>query len=567
MNRIIHLILPVVFTAAGLQLAAAAPGGIFPWRTLQAENGATNAEKIGPSREAGTFAAECVGRRGVKLNRTGDYVDWIAPAKADAVVIRCAVPDAPRGGGIDFTLSLYIDGGHRCDLPLTSRHTWLYGKESDPVDDPAAQKLPGGTAFHFFDETRARVGEIPAGAKVRLQKDAGDTAAFYVIDLLELEKVPPPLPRPAGSLSLCDFGAAGDGVQDDTEALQRALTAAEATGKILYLPPGEYRTSRGFRIKSVKIQGAGMWYSTIRNRRSDLSVKSPGVGFGVLGTSTLKDFAIFGDGTCRKDEEFALWGTWGKGSLVENLWIEKTQVGLWSGRDNEPASEGLTVRNCRFRNVFADAVNLCAGTRNAVVENCHARGTGDDAFAIWSAPRGLGPCTGNVYRNCTAEVPWRARCFAIFGGVDNRIENCLGRDTLTDSGINLSSQFDAWPFGGTTVVKNLLLERCGGWFWGNRPYGGIFFQAAKRDITGKILLEDVVVRESSAAGISISDGESRLQNITLRNVHFEGVGDYGIDVFPHAIGEIVLENCTFELKGAAPLRQRSPETFLIRKRK
>lgn len=563
----IHLILPAVFAMIGMQLSAAIPDGTFPWYTLQAEDGTTNAKVIGPSRKAGTFASECVGRRGVKLNRTEDYVEFTVPAQTNAIVIRYAIPDAPGGGGIECTLSLYVDGKHRRDLSLTSRHAWLYGRESEPVNDPAALKFPGGTSFHFFDETRALVGEIPAGAKIRLQKDSEDTALFYIIDLIELEQVPPPLPQPAGSLSVHDFGAIGDGIQDDTEAFQRALTQAETTGKTLYLPPGEFRTSRGFRVRSVMIQGAGMWYSTILNRRSDLTVRSPGIGFGVLGTSVLRDFSIFGDGTCRKDEEFALWGTWGNGSLVENLWIEKTQVGLWSGRDNEPVSENLTVRNCRFRNVFADAVNLCAGTRNAVVENCHARGTGDDAFAIWSAPHGLGPCTGNVYRNCMAEAPWRARCFAIFGGVDNRIENCLGRDTLTDSGLNLSSQFDAWPFGGTTVVKNLLLERCGGWFWGNRPYGGIFFQAAKRDISGTILLEDVTVRDSSAAGISISNGESRLQNIILRNVQFDGVGDFGIDVFPQAIGEILLENCSFELKGGAPLRQRSPQTFQIQNRK
>lgn len=555
-----------VLTAAFLQLPleAVQPGGAFPWRSLQAEDAVTNAELIGPSRKAGTFASECIGRRGVKLNHTADYVEFTAPERANSLVVRYAVPDAPEGHGINCTLSLYINGKYHSSLAMTSRHTWLYGKESAPTNNPADLRQPGGTVFHFFDELRLLTGEIPAGAKVRLQKDPGDTAACYVIDLIDLELAPPPLPPPSGSLSVRDFGAKGDGATDDTEAIQRALDAGVREKKVVYLPPGRYRTTRGFRVESVVVQGAGMWYSTIINRRQDLTKKSGGVGFGVLGTSVFKDFAIYGDGTCRKDEEFAFWGTWGDGSLVENIWIEKTQVGLWSGRDRKPVSKNLTVRNCRFRNVFADGINLCTGTRNAVVENCHARGTGDDAFAMWSAPRGLAPCTGNVFRNCTAEAPWRARCFAIFGGVDNRIENCLGRDTLVDSGLNISSQFNAYPFGGTTMVKNLRLERCGGWFWGNRPYGGIFFQAAKRDITGNILLEDVSVVDSSAAGISISNGEKRLQNITLRNSHFDGVGEFGIDVFPLAFGEILLENCSFELKGKPFLRQRSPKTFQIR---
>ena len=560
-----HPVLFAVLAAAVLHspLEAAVPGGSFPWRTLQAEDAATNAELIGPSRKAGTFAAECVGRRGVRLNRTADYVEFTAPEHANSNVVRYAVPDAPEGHGINCTLSLYIDGIFRTSLAMTSRHSWLYGKESAPTNNPADLRLPGGTSFHFFDELRLLIGEIPPGAKVRLQKDSGDTADYYVIDLIDLELAPPPLPQPAGSLSVRDFGAKGDGAADDTEAIQRCLDAGVREKKAIYLPPGRYRTTRGFRVESVTVQGAGMWYSTIFNRREDLNRKSAGVGFGVLGTSVFKDFAIYGDGTCRKDEEFAFWGTWGDGSVVENVWIEKTQVGLWSGRDNQPVSKNLTVRNCRFRNVFADGINLCTGTRNAIVENCHARGTGDDAFAMWSAPRGLAPCTGNIFRNCTAEAPWRARCFSIFGGVDNRIENCLGRDTLVDSGLNLSSQFNAYPFGGTTVVKNLRLERCGGWFWGNRPYGGIFLHAATRDITGDILLEELAVVDSSAAGITISNGEKRLQNITLRNSRFDGVGEFGIDVFPQAFGEIRLENCSFSLQGKPFLRQRSPKTFLI----
>lgn len=562
LSPVFFAVLTAVFFHSPLE--AVLPGGTFPWRSLQAEDAVTNAELIGPSRKAGTFASECIGRRGVKLNRTADYIEFTAPERANSIVVRYAVPDAPEGHGIDCSLSLYINGKFHSSLAMTSRHTWLYGKESAPTNNPADLSLSGGTVFHFFDELRLLTGGIPAGAKVRLQKDTGDTAAYYVIDQIDLELAPPPLPQPSGSFSVRDFGAKGDGVADDTEAIQRTLDAGVREKKTVYLPPGRYRTTRGFRVESVVVQGAGMWHSTIINRRQNLSEKSAGIGFGVLGTSIFKDFSIYGDGTCRKDEEFAFWGTWGDGSRVENIWIEKTQVGLWSGRDRKPISKNLTVRNCRFRNVFADGINLCTGTRNAVVENCHARGTGDDAFAMWSAPRGLAPCTGNVFRNCTAEAPWRARCFAIFGGVDNRIENCLGRDTLVDSGLNISSQFNAYPFGGTTVVKNLRLERCGGWFWGNRPYGGIFFQAAKRDITGNILLEDVSVVDSSAAGISISNGEKRLQNITLRNSHFDGVGEFGIDVFPQAFGEILLENCSFELKGKPFLRQRSPKTFLIR---
>ena len=51
--------------------------------------------------------------------------------------------------------------------------------------------------------------------------------------------------------SVQDFGAVGDGVTDDTDALQQAIDASRNEGALpwvnthpLYFPPGEYLVSR-----------------------------------------------------------------------------------------------------------------------------------------------------------------------------------------------------------------------------------------------------------------------------------------------------------------------------------
>jgi len=562
MDKLLSVLSVLVLGALSL---TAEPGGKFAWQTLQAEAAATNAAILPVSRTAGEPAAECVGRSGVKLTRSGDFVEFTVPVAANSLVVRYAIPDAPGGGGEEHTLGCYLGGGPRIDLKLSSRHTWLYGKETEPGNDPEElKKLPGSVARRFFDEVRILTPPMAAGTKIKLQKDAVDGAQWYIIDLVDVEQVAPPLPQPEGALSVRDYGAAGDGVSDDSEALRRCFDDAVKQGKTVYLAPGTYRTSRQFRVDEINIQGAGMWYSTILNRRDDLAAKSKGVGFHITGRSALRDFAIRGDATVRREETHLLWGTFGKDTLLENLWLEQGEAAVWVGRDKQPPAENLTVRNCRFRNLLADGINLCVGTQNSVVDNCHARGTGDDAFAMWSAPRGLSECRGNVIQNCTAEAPWRARCFAVFGGSDNRFENCRGSDTLTSAGLVASTQFEAYPFGGTTVFRNIVLERCGGFFFNNMPFGSILFWAENKDYSGQILLENITVRDGVTSGISVFGGQHKVQNIIVRDTVFDRPGQYGVDVFAGASGEIELQNVRFEHAPDPLLNNKSPDTFTVR---
>jgi hypothetical protein len=58
------------------------------------------------------------------------------------------------------------------------------------------------------------------------------------------------MPASTGFLSAADFGATGDGVTDDTGALQTALDAAlnRREPTFLHIPPGRYRVSRTLRV-------------------------------------------------------------------------------------------------------------------------------------------------------------------------------------------------------------------------------------------------------------------------------------------------------------------------------
>ncbi len=122
----------------------------------------------------------------------------------------------------------------------------------------------------------------------------------------------------------------------------------------------------------------------------------------------------------------------------------------------------MIIRNSRFRDLFADGVNLNDGASNSLVENSHFRNTGDDALASWSNSTTGGVNTGNVFRFNTVQLPWRANCFAIYGGKDNTIEDNVCSDVVTYPGILIAQSFNSAPFSGTTSVQRNSIIRAGG---------------------------------------------------------------------------------------------------------
>ncbi|MQK95507.1 glycoside hydrolase family 55 protein, partial [Escherichia coli] len=80
---------------------------------------------------------------------------------------------------------------------------------------------------------------------------------------LHLTVVQKPEP-PKVILNAKDFGAKGNGFDDDTEALRAALVKVGESGGVVLLPPGLYPISKPLWIPSgVKLQGAGSRNSVI----------------------------------------------------------------------------------------------------------------------------------------------------------------------------------------------------------------------------------------------------------------------------------------------------------------
>jgi len=533
---------PVIVLPTAAQ-PAGSRGATVPWVEYEAEKSRSTGEILAPDRTFGTIASESSGRSAIKLDKTGEYLQFGATKAANSIVVRYVIPDSADGSGQTATLSLYVNNTFRQKIQLTSKYAWSYGGEQMTLNPPKV-----GSAHHFYDEARALVDDLPAGATVKLQKDADDSAAYYVVDLVDLEQVGPPKTMPTGYLSIVtDCGATPDDGSDDGAAIQNCINQARLAKTGVWIPPGTFEsTTQPFEVTEVTLQGAGMWYSTLHGLYAR---------FNCVGNNCrYSDFAILGETVTRVDSspENGFNGGAGVGSRLENIWVEHTKVGYWVGPG---ATNGLIILNSRFRNLFADGVNFCNGTSNSVVENSHFRNTGDDALASWS-PQGSGVNTNNVFRFNTVQVPWRANCFAIYGGKDNTIEDNVCSDVVTYPGILVAQDFNSNFFAGTTTLQRNSLIRAGGSMF-RQEHGALKLKAAQEALN-QIVVKDLLIDSPTFSGIQLEGGFA-LRGITFENVQIINSGTWGIHILSNVNGDAQFTQVTVSNPGKEALLNYAPE--------
>ncbi|WP_432873463.1 discoidin domain-containing protein [Microbispora rosea] len=472
-------------------------GANMPYDMYEAEDGVTGggATVVGPNRTIGDLAGEASGRKAVRLTTTGSYVEWTTRADTNTLVTRFSIPDAAGGGGTDATLNVYVNGGFLKAINLTSKYAWLYGPEAGPGNSPGA-----GAPRHIYDEANILLGTtVPKGSKIRLQKDAANTST-YAIDFVNLEQ--------ASAISNPDPATyavpAGFTHQDVQNALDKVRM--DTTGKLVgvYLPPGDYQTSGKFQVygKAVKVVGAGPWftrfYAPSTQENTDVGFRAESSANG----STFSGFAYFGNYTTRIDGPGKVFDWQNVANMtIDDIWVEHQVCMYWGAN-----TDNITIRNSRIRDTFADGVNMTNGSTDNLVSNIEARTTGDDSFALFSAiDAGGADEKNNVYENLTAILPWRAAGIAVYGGYANTFRNIYIADTLTYSGITISSLDFGYPMNGfgaspPTVFDNISIVRAGGHFWGQQTFPAIWLFSASKVFQG-IRVSNVDIVDPTYSGI------------------------------------------------------------------
>lgn len=510
-------------------------GPILAYQQVEAESCETNGKIIADERAYFTPGSEASGKSYVRLDQAGQTLSFKTEVDSDSLIIRGSVPDSSTGGGEEHPLILKI-GENTQTIQLSSKLSWVYGDfpwTNDPAD---------GRPHNYFDDHILTFSEIiPAGTEITLEVPAvKDTAAFYLIDLLDTELQPAIVPQPEDSLSITDFGAVANDGKDDSVALNEAIAEAATSQQTVYLPAGTYEIYNPALVKGIlltkdnlEIAGAGMWHTRLETKTAGFYIRGENI--------TVRDLALFGQTDVRRDNEppgIAVESDTGQSRNIslENLWIEHTKVGVWANRIDH-----LKLTNSRVRNVMADGINLCRGTSNSEVSYSDFRNTGDDGIAMWSSS--LVDQNNKIFHN-TVRYPWLANNIAIYGGEDHEVYGNDLRDTVgMGGGINISTRFKPQPFAGSHQIYENQLLRCGSLENDTKAeYGAIWVNTEPGfDNAAQIQIKNNKILDSPYQGIYLFNS-GKLTNMTFSGNQIKGGTTYGIEVDPSAQGKVTLTN-------------------------
>jgi uncharacterized protein YjdB len=447
---------------------------------------------------------------------------------ADGLVIRYSVPD-----GESAVIGVWNGDTKITSLTSTSKWSWeSLWNNGDPNNNGITNKNPKMR----FDEVRYQLPDKLT--KLKLVRESGNPS----IDFIEMEPVSDALPAPDGAVVY-----SGDG-----STLQAFIDANG--GKTIFVPSGVYNihSQLYFGVPKTKLVGAGMWYSQLNFTVTDesnggLRANAEGICY--------SDLFITTDMTTRTKGYAGILGVYTQGSTIRNMWVEHCATGAWIGQyvGFGPAyADGFVMSNCRFRNTYADGVNLCKGTRNAIVEHCNFRNNGDDGMAIWSA-EGL-ECINNTFRNNTVEHVWRAAGAGLYGGKDNKFYDIIIKDNV-EIGITINNYFPGVGFNdnGTHVFHDITIIGCGTFNdTDNSRVGAINISVGSAAGTKvqNIRMYNMNINDSKCDGIRFfKSSGSGIYNIKMENVTIDGTGEEYPD------NNI---NNTFAGRGYAVIFERSP---------
>ncbi len=207
-------------------------------------------------------------------------------------------------------------------------------------------------------------------------------------------------------------------------------------------------------------------------------------------------------------------------------------------------STNLKVQHCRFRNHYADGINLASGSNHSIVEHCSFRNNGDDDMASWSSGRIR--CENNIYQYCTAENNWRASSVGFFGGKGHKAQHLVIIDPM-EAALRVTTDFPGQEFSdeGEMLFDDISIYNAGcrngslgfyGDFIDGTEAGAIHITSYLRYDLRNIRFSNIDIYDSKWNAIFIdAKNDKMIEHLSLENITIYGAGNYGIS-FNKAVG-------------------------------
>lgn len=369
------------------------------------------------------------------------------------------------------------------------------------------------------------------------------------------------------------FGAVGDGVHNDTPAIQAAIACCPPDGRVL-IPAGAYRVTPLFLKSHIRIElakGAVLQLDTDRNNFPVLPGSIEGTDgkeynqgtwegdpmdcYGALITGMgVEDVVLYGQGMidgCAPDSDW---------------WVDpKTRRGAWRGRMvflnrcKNITLQGITVQNSpswnlhpyfseelRFLSLTINAPKDSPNTdgfdpescKNVLMAGCHFS-LGDDCIAVKSGKIYMGskyhvPCENVQIRHCLMENGHGGMTIGseMAGGIKNvLVQHCLMRNT--DRGLRVKTRRGRGEHGviDNIVFENVKMERVGTPLVVNALYfcdpdgHSEYVQSRKKQPIdqrtpriGSVTFRHVRAEDATCAGYLLGLPERPIEGLTLEDV-------------------------------------------------
>jgi hypothetical protein len=237
---------------------------------------------------------------------------------------------------------------------------------------------------------------------------------------------------------------------------------------------------------------------------------------------------------------------------------------MWLG----PVSNGVITR-CRFRDTYADGLNVNRHAHDVLVEQNHARGNGDDGIAVFSgrekdaAKKAVdAPCRNITVRHNTCEAQRWGNCFGAFGGENIVVEENLAVSANRCSGITVSTGYESWPANGITVRGNTFID-CGGTAY-KQHWPAIYLYVPGENLEG-LVVQGNTIQSPTFDGINIvgAAGKGSLAaTITSNGISMPGSNGIHIQDAVHGSLTIKSNTITGTPKGMMKLSNQSKPTLL-----